>query len=121
MRIQVSKKLPPIEELVKILRQEFSGRYSYRLFGLGKRSILVGQSTLIGAEICIGEQEVSITSSPPSIFAGILHVLALTELAVLFIPVVMREGLPSKSKGVALEKEIGLFLVQKYGYAKSMS
>ena len=115
MRIQVSKRLPPLKELVRIFKQEFSNHCSYVLFGVGEKSILVGRSTLVGVQISVRENEVSITSSPPSLFAGILQTLGLTELVIFLFPVFFREGLPLPSKYVELEKEIGTFLLRKYG------
>lgn len=114
MRIEVSKKLPPIKELAEILKHEFSHLYTYKVLGLGKKSILVGKSTLIGAQISVLENEVSIASSPPSVFAGILQAVGLTEFAIFLLPIFFHEGLPLPSKYSELEKEIGSFLQYKY-------
>ena len=114
MRIQVSKKLPPVEELLKVFKNEFSNHYSYKLFGLGNKSILVGKSTLLGAQISVFDNEVSINSSPPSFFAGIVHAMGSTELMVLLFPMFFQKGGVFSSTYVNLEKEIGAFLLNKY-------
>ena len=74
MIIQTSKKLPSIKELGEILKKGLSDQYSYNVFGLGSQSVLVSKSHLIGAQVTIHEQEVSIVSSPPSVFGGILQI-----------------------------------------------
>ena len=114
MRIQLSKNLPSIHDLTEILRQRFSDQYSVKTFGLGKQSILVGKSTLVGAEISIRENEVSLSSSPPSVFGSILLTLGLTELAVVLIPFLLKDGVSQQASYRKLEKEIGTFLVQAY-------
>ncbi|HAA13892.1 MAG TPA: hypothetical protein DCE41_20255 [Cytophagales bacterium] len=110
MRIQSTKQLPSLNELKEILSQRFSGQYSVKTFGAGRKSILVGKSTLIGAEISIHKNEVSIASSPPSVFGGILMTLGMTELALFIFPFFFKH----KSGYRTLEREIGLFLQHQY-------
>jgi len=114
MRIKLSKQLPATDELMNILKREFSNRYSFKMFGLGKQSILVGKSSLIGAQVSIRQNEVSIDASPPSFFGSVLQLIGITELAVFLLPFLFVEGLSSPSKYRVLEKDIGTFLVHKY-------
>ncbi|MEM9391612.1 MAG: hypothetical protein AAGA02_14135 [Bacteroidota bacterium] len=111
MIIQASGKLPSLKELAEILKTELSNQYSYEVFGLGNKSVLVGKSTLVGAQITVNGQEVSIVSSPPSVFGGLLQTLGMTELAIFIFPFF---GFSSRSKYAELEKEIGSFLHHKY-------
>ena len=86
MQIVTAKTLPSAADLVNILQKEFSPHYSYKLFGLGQKSILVGKSTLVGAQISLRANEITIQASYPSILGGILTTLGLTELGVLLFP-----------------------------------
>lgn len=111
MKISTSKNLPSAAELITILKQEFSERYSYKLFGLGReKTILVGESTFIGAQISMGENEMTIQGAPPSLPAAyFVSFLGMTELAFLLLAF-----LGSASKMKALEKDIAIFLKAKY-------
>jgi hypothetical protein len=113
MRISTTKTPPPAKDLMEILKREFSGRYSYTLFGLGEKSVIVGKSTFVGAQISVKGNEITIQATPPSVWAGLLSFIGLTELGfVLIFFVVKYWALPTDWKG--LEKEIGLFLKHKY-------
>ena len=114
MRIQVSKKLPSVSELVRILKSELPTHYSCKPFGIGKKTILIGRSTLVGAEVSINKNHVSISSSPPSVFASFLLSLAFAETVILLLPIIFGEGLPGPSKYLELEKEIGLLIRNMY-------
>ncbi len=87
MKITTTKALPTPTELADILKKEFSAEYSYKLFGLGKKSIIVGKSAFIGAQVSVSGNEISVQATPPSVFAGLLSALSLTELALVFVPV----------------------------------
>lgn len=54
-----------------LLRQELPGEYRVKEFGLGKKSIMIKQSTFIGAQITVRENEILVDECPPS-FAGTL-------------------------------------------------
>jgi hypothetical protein len=114
MRIITSQTPPPIWELAKILKQEFAGHYSYKLFGLGKKSLIVGRSRFVGAQITINGHEISIQATPPSPFAGMLLSLGYTPLGIVLIPLFLLDGCPLPFGVGDLEKEIGLFLKHKY-------
>ena len=113
MKISTSKNLPSAAELITILKQEFSERYSYKLFGLGKdKTILVGESTFIGAQISIGENEMTIQGATPSLPAAyFVSFLGITEFAFLLLAFL---GLSSDSKMRTLEKNIAIFLKAKF-------
>jgi hypothetical protein len=114
MQIVTSKTLPSIPELVEVLKQEFSNDYSYKLFGVGQKSIMVGKSALVGAQISIRENEMVIQATPPSIIGGIVAALGGTELGVFLLPIFFRKGMLLPSQRSEVEKEIGIFLKQKY-------
>lgn len=97
-----------------MLKRALPPHYSCKTFGIGKKSILVGKSTLVGAEISIDKNQVSISSSPPSVFASILLSLAFAETIILLLPIIFGEGLPGPSKYLELEKEIGFLVRNMY-------
>ena len=114
MLIPISKPAPTPHELAHMLQREFSPQYAYQLFGLGKvKSLLVGKSPMVGAQISIRENEITIQRSPPSILGGVWSFLGITELgfALIFF---LRTPWTVHSQGKSLEKELGLFLRQKF-------
>ena len=115
MRIQLSRQLPSVNELSTILQQRFSDQYAVKTFGLGNQNILVGKSTLVGAELSVNHNEVSLSWSPPSFFGGILLSLGLTELGILLVPFLFKESFSPDKAYRKLEKEIGTFLHEQYG------
>lgn len=114
MQIIASKTLPSAQELVEVLKHELSSHYSYKLFGLGKKSIIVGKSSLIGAQISIREKEITIQATPPTVIGGMLASISSTELAVFLLPLFFGKSVLLPSQRSEIEKEIGLFLKQKY-------
>jgi hypothetical protein len=109
MRIVTSQTPPTLSELAEILKQEFAGHYSYKLFGLGQKSLIVGRSRFVGAQITINDHEISIQAAPPSLFIGMLLSLA-CPFPILLIPLFLLDGFGPGD----LDKEIGIFLKQKY-------
>lgn len=109
MRIVTSQTPPTLSGLADILKQEFAGDCSYRLFGLGQKSLLVGSSRFAGAQITINGHEISVQTAPPSLFAGMLLSLSI-PFPVLLIPLYLLDGVGPGD----LEKEIGTFLKHKY-------
>ena len=108
------KATPSNEEILEILKREFSDDYAYKLYGLGKKSIMVRKSALIGAQISVRENEISIEGTPPSFGAGFLATLAMSEAAVMLVPIFALAGaFPSRYK--KLERKLALFLREKYG------
>ena len=112
MRIAFSKELPTIKELVEILKSRFPDTYTVKK-GLDHSSILIGKSTLIGAELSVHGNEVSLSSSPPSVFGGLLMTLGMTELAIFLFPFLFKEV--SAGNYRELEQEIGTFLTLEFG------
>jgi hypothetical protein len=112
MRIPTTKTPPPAAELLEILKHELSSQYSYKLFGVGdNKTIMVGKSTFVGAQISVNGNEIVIQSVPPSVPASsIFSIMAFTEFA--FVLAFLGWGL--KTKWVKLEKELGTFLHHKY-------
>ena len=108
MKILASKEIPSTTELAETLQKEFNGRYSCKLFGLGKdKTILVRQSPFVSTQITIRGNEITVQGMPSQFLA----VISMTELAafmILFLGWVLRA--PWKS----LEKEVAVFLYQRY-------
>lgn len=110
MRISTSKKPPSTRELAEILKREFSGRYSYKLSGLGSdKVIVVRKSTFVGAQISQTGNDITIEGTfHPSSAASFLYFFdcLITEGALMAV------SLGSKCK--KFEKEIAVFLHRKY-------
>ncbi|MEO9871202.1 hypothetical protein [Ekhidna sp.] len=109
----MSKKAPPIKELTEILKQRFSNQYSIKTFGLGNKNILITKSTLVGAEISVNENEISVDSH--STFEKVSRTLGyITGFILFFLPFMIREGSNSEARYRELELEIGYFLKRKF-------
>jgi hypothetical protein len=112
MRISTLKKLPTSAELISVLKQELPQNYSYKLFGLGKeKTVLVTKSSSVGAQISIHDNEITIQGTPPPPVAYFVSFLGWTEFAALLLFFV---GWSTRSKLVELEKELAIFLKNKY-------
>jgi len=80
MIILSKQKTPKIDELLRILKDEFSNHYSFRYFGVGpKKSIIVRKSTWVGAQIIIRENSILVDGSFPSVFTSSLMSLVSTS------------------------------------------
>lgn len=112
MEIKV-KNTPSNGELLEMLQKEFPSSYTFKLFGLGKKTIMMRKSTFLGVQITIRENQISVIASPPSFWAGIFSGLAMTELGVLILPIALLSGV-SPRKFRKLEKEVGLFVKERY-------
>ena len=109
MRVLKLKTSPSTEELVGILKREFSNLYSYNLFGLDcERSIMVEKSTFIGAQVYIKGNEITIHGISPTATTTFLSALDFLVTGGFIL------GLPFQSKREKFEKEIGSFLQQKF-------
>jgi hypothetical protein len=108
MKIRASKAVPATQELVKILQDEFGGRYSCKLFGFGRdKTILVKQSLFVSTQITIRGNEISVQGMP-SQFVAVIGMTEFAAVMVLFLGWVLRA--PWKE----LEKEVASFLHQRY-------
>lgn len=106
------KRTPTNEDLIALLRQKLPSEYSVKEFGLGKKTVLIKKSTFIGAQITVRENEISIDASAPSVAGGMWSTLAMTELAIVIVPVFWIAGAtPSKSR--KFEKEIATFINER--------
>lgn len=74
------KSTPTNEELISVLREKLPGEYNVREFGLGKKTVMIKKSTLVGVQITVRGNEISVHESRPSIAGGILSSLAMIEL-----------------------------------------
>lgn len=108
MKISTTKTLPSTTELAEILQQDFAGRFSCKLYGLGKdKTIVVNESTFVGAQISISNNEITIQGMP----APIIPLISMTELAAVLIFFL---GWFFRKPWVKLEKEIAVYLHHKY-------
>lgn len=107
MRISASKNLPPAQQLLTLMEQEFSPDYSFKIYGLGEeRTIIVRKSFFVGAQITKNGNEVIIEGTPPSAVASLFSIL-LQQLANLFL-------LFSPSRYKKLERELGFFIHRQF-------
>ena len=113
MEIVTTKSLLSIPEVAEILKKEFSNSYSYELF-LDEKSIFVGKSTSVKAQIYIDKNHISITATSESIIEDIIFGLCMSELGVILIPLFYKKGKQLLSQRTEFEKEISLFLNHKY-------
>ncbi len=114
MRIEFSQPLPSVNEITAVLKDRFSGKYSVRTYGADQQSIIVGKSTLVGAQLSIDENEVAIDWTPSNAFGSLLMFLGMTEFAIIFLPFLLKEDVAYPPKSMALQKEIGRFLKEQF-------
>lgn len=107
MKILTGKATPPVNELAEVLQHEFCNQYSYRLFGIGKeKTIIVGKSTFVGAQISKSGNEITIEGIQPSIPAVIFS---------FFLQLFAGLGAPlTRKPWQNFEREVGVFLQHKY-------
>jgi hypothetical protein len=114
MKISITKTPPSMKEMAEILEQQFSGQYSYELFGLwNDKSIIIRKSTFVGAQISKRENEFTIEGTSPSITTSIISILA-PLFAGVAAPGSHLWALFFRSPWRKLETEIGIFLKHKY-------
>ena len=115
MRITTLKKLPPVNDLLTKLKQQFSQQYSCRLFGIGsQKTIIVSESSFVGAQISIRENEVTIEPVPPSVFGGLLILLMSTELALILGPIFLYKDGSWSARREKLQKTLGVYFRSRY-------
>lgn len=109
MKTFTLKSCPSTEDLVGILRREFSNQYAYQLFGIGKeKSIIVKQSTFVGAQISKIENDITVGSVPPSIPTSLIYGLDTLVTGGAVMKAIFH------TPWVKLERDIIAFLRQKY-------
>lgn len=103
MIVQATRELPNFNDLLQELKNEFSGQYTFKIFGLGsQKSILVRKSAWIGVQITIYGNEINIDGSFPNIIiSSLMTLLSQSTIA----PV---------NKWFKLEMKITDFLKRKY-------
>ena len=108
MKVTASQPVISIDELKRTLSEEFSGRLSCKIFGLGKsKTIVATESPVAGVQISIRKDEISVQGMP----SPILTLLGMTELAVLLLPFI---GWWWRSDWKSLERDVAIFLNSKY-------
>lgn len=104
MTISTTKPIPSNLQLKNILKQEFSGGYTFKVFGLHDHdSILVGKSLFVGVQVSKTDNEFMIQGTPPTLVGGILSFL-LSIVGMGYFP----------SELMKLENEVGSFLTRKF-------
>lgn len=109
MRLTATKPLPDNNELIEILKNEFSTDYSYELFGIdGQKTILIGKSPFVGAQVSLRKNEITIQPTPPSVVTGnFLFFFSLVGIDVVL-------GVLFGTKLKRMEKEVAEFLKSKF-------
>ncbi len=106
MIIRAFRITPKPLELVKVLREEFSNQYSYKIFGLGSnKSIIVQKSALVGVQVTQSGNEIRVDGTFPSVAASFLS--AIISVAGIWL-------IPESSPWRNLEHEVASFLNGKY-------
>jgi hypothetical protein len=110
MRIIATKPLPDNGQLKEVLKNEFSRNYSCELFGLnGQKTILIGKSAFVGAQVSVKEREITIQATPPSVFTGnFLFFFSLIGADTIL-------GLLFRSQLRKIEMDVAGFLKTKFG------
>jgi hypothetical protein len=109
MRIIATRPVPAYAEMIELLKKEFSNSYGYQLFGLdGQKSILVGKSAFVGAQISVKDNEITIQASPPSVVTGNF----LFFFSLIGVDTVL--GLLFSSQLKQIEIEVAAFLKRKF-------
>lgn len=108
MKITTAKTPSSAQEIAEALRSEFSDQYTCTLFGFGKeKSVTVRKNSFVRAHIINRANEITIEGTPSPVAATILSVLLGASIShpwALFLPAPWKR----------LEKDIGMFLYQKY-------
>jgi len=61
MKVITIEQDPSIEEIARVLEQEFSSKYSYSFFGLGdNQTIIVRKSEFVGAQISKSGNQITV-------------------------------------------------------------
>lgn len=108
MKVFTVQKSPSTQDLVEILKREFSDKYTYTLFGLdSKKSVIVRKPTFVGAQVYIKEIEVTVTGLQPSVTGNLFMFIDF----LMFDTAIMSLFFGSSCK--KLEKEVAVFLKQK--------
>jgi len=106
MKVFTVEQNPSPEQIVAMLEKEFSSKYSYTFFGLGKnRSIVVRKSEFVGAEISISGNQITVHAMSPNLLFSFLDPF-LTGMNVI--------GSVFKSPLKKLEADLVSFLKSRY-------
>lgn len=96
--------MPSNRQLRDILSREFSGTYTYSMFGVRyDDSIIVGKSSFVGVQISKTNHEFMIQATPPTVIGGITSFL---------LSICGMGYFPSELK--KLEQEVAAFLRRKF-------
>ncbi|WP_254562291.1 hypothetical protein [Dyadobacter diqingensis] len=97
---------PSTEDIAQTLEQDFSSKYSYRFFGIGKsKSVIVQKSEFVGAQISKSGNQITVHAQSPNLLLSFLDPF-LTGMNVL--------GSIFNSPLKKLEADLVIFLKNKY-------
>lgn len=106
MIVPATRTTPKPKELIRVLKQDFSDQYSYKLFGLGPQpTVIVSKSWFTGAQITIQKDEIRVEETVPSVVIAFLSTLLMYALGF---------GVPYGSWREKLQKQLAIFLKRKY-------
>ena len=103
MKVFTIEQAPSIEEIARILEQEFTSKYTYSIFGLSK-SVIVRKSDFVGAQISKSGNQLTVHAQSPNLLLSFLDPLTgINVMGALF-------NSPLKK----LEADLVTFLKNKY-------
>ena len=106
MIVPITSNAPNAQDLIRILEVEFSGQYSYKIFGLGSQpTVIVSKSWFSGAQITIQKDGINLEEVVPSVPLALL-----SSFFMYFIGF----AVPFGSWKEKLSKRLGNFLSQKF-------
>lgn len=104
MKVFTIEKDPSLEDMVKILEQEFSSKYAYRFFGVGlHKSVIVRKSEFVGAQITKSGNRITVHAASPNLLLSFVDPLLMNVIGAMF-------NAPLKK----LEGDLVVFLKNKY-------
>ena len=104
------KSCPTNEELMALLQQKLPVEYNVKEFGLGKKCVMIKQSTFIGVQVTVRENEILVDSAPPTLAGSFLSSLFMVDLGSLIRYIF--GGAPSKFH--QFENEVAILINQQY-------
>jgi hypothetical protein len=105
MKVFTIEQDPSIEEIARILEQEFTSKHTYSIFGVGKsKSVIVRKSDFIGAQISKSGNQLTVHAQSPNLLLRFLDpLIGMNVLGAVF-------NSPLKK----LEADLVTFLKNKY-------
>lgn len=106
MKVFTIEQDPSADEIAQALEQEFSSKYTYSFFGIGKdKTIIVRKSEFVGAQISKSANQMTVHAQSPNLLLSVLNPL-LTGIDLI--------GTAFQSPLKKLETDLVIFLKNKY-------